>query len=580
METRLLSRVLTLGIVLSLALAVLGLGGCQPDLIGRYNQMVFGDTKRVQNEILHSYDQWYSELHYWVQGEPGESEDFPGPLPDDLKPPTGEYLLGPNDLLQIIIQDLFAQGQGYSQQARISENGTITLPYLQTVKAADFTTHGLEQRISDMLKANGLLNEPHVSILVTEYRNRFYSILSGVHQPGMFPLIRTDMNLLEALSVSGGTDPMAEKKAYIMRRISQEEFDGLLVRGWNETGEEGKKEEGKNEEPGSPKAETPTAKPAASPAPAPPAAPVPSTGLTPMEELQRLAEGKPLPAQPAGAGQGTVTPSSSESPTPKAPEPAAKPPVAEPPEAATAVGGWKFEDGRWVQVKPAAVEPALAAVTAAAVKPGEKPTKPGEKSGDKLTDLPPALKELVRRYGIVQGGEGLKRVIRVDVPALLAMDPSQDVVLRNGDVVNIPQPPQGEWYIDGEVNHRGPYSLTGRKITLLQAVCAAGGLTQLAVPRRTELVRRIDDRQEEIIYVDLGRIAKGQAPDFFLQPDDLIRVGTDQGAIFLAVLRNAFRATYGFGTVYDTNFADMYPFHGGVSPLFGGPHSSSTGSGF
>jgi protein involved in polysaccharide export with SLBB domain len=191
------------------------------------------------------------------------------------------------------------------------------------------------------------------------------------------------------------------------------------------------------------------------------------------------------------------------------------------------------------------------------------------------------LKELVRRYGIVQGGEGLKRVIRVDVPALLAMDPSQDVVLRNGDVINIPEPPQGEWYIDGEVSRRGPYSLTGRKITLLQAVCAAGGLTQLAVPRRTELVRRIDDRQEEIIYVDLGKIAKGQAPDFFLQPDDLIRVGTDQGAIFLAVLRNAFRATYGFGTVYDTNFSDYYPIRGDTKPLFGGHGSSTpTSSGF
>jgi hypothetical protein len=42
-------------------------------------------------------------------------------------------------------------------------------------------------------------------------------------------------------------------------------------------------------------------------------------------------------------------------------------------------------------------------------------------------------------------------------------------------------------------------------------------------------------------------------------------------------LRNAFRATYGFGTVYDNNFSDMYPFHGGVSPLFGGPRTNAAG---
>lgn len=588
METRLLPRVLSLGIVLSSALAVLGLGGCEPDLLGRYNQMAFGDTKRVQNEILHSYDQWYSELHYWVQGEAGESDDFPGPLPEDLKPPTGEYLLGPNDLLQVTIQDLFVQGAPYNQQARISENGTITLPYLQTVKAADFTTHGLEQRITDMLKANGLINEPHVSIFVAEYRNRFYSILSGVRTAGMFPLMRTDQDLLEALSVAGGADPLAEKKAYIMRRISQEEFDSLLVRGWGEAGEEEKAKES----PFGPKPETPAEKPAAkSPAPAAPAPPVPSTGLTPLEELQRLAEGKPLPVRPAGAGKESVTPSSSESLAPQAPNPPPAPAANETSSAAVVpampsagsepatAGGWKFEDGRWVQVKPAAVPPAGTtgpATTVAAVKSGEKPRKPGEKPENKLAGLPPALKELVRRYGIVQGGEGLKRVIRVDVPALLAMDPTQDVVMRNGDVVTIPEPPQGEWYIDGEVTRRGPYSLTGRKITLLQAVCAAGGLTQLAVPRRTELTRRIDDRQEEIIYVDLDKIARGLAPDFFLQPDDLIRVGTDQGAIFLAVLRNAFRGTYGFGSVYDTNFADFYPFRGNTKPLFGGPSNNNT----
>ena len=42
----------------------------------------------------------------------------------------------------------------------------------------------------------------------------------------------------------------------------------------------------------------------------------------------------------------------------------------------------------------------------------------------------------------------------------------------------------------------------------------------------------------------------------FLKPNDVIAVGTDPRGIFYAVVRNAFRMTYGFGFIYDRNFAN------------------------
>jgi polysaccharide export outer membrane protein len=169
------------------------------------------------------------------------------------------------------------------------------------------------------------------------------------------------------------------------------------------------------------------------------------------------------------------------------------------------------------------------------------------------------LEEKLRRLGVIQGMGQLRRIIRFDVRALQAGDPTQNVVLRDGDVVTIPLPLMGDFYMAGEVARPGVYSLTGRKITLLQAVAAAGGLTAVAVPWRTEVVRRISETEEEIIYVDISLVARGEVPDFYILPEDLIRVGTDQGAIYNAVNRNAYRATYGLGAVYDTNFADFYP---------------------
>ena len=64
-------------------------------------------------------------------------------------------------------------------------------------------------------------------------------------------------------------------------------------------------------------------------------------------------------------------------------------------------------------------------------------------------------------------------------------------------------------------------------------------------------------RKGEVVgLVDLDKIAAGEQPDFFIKPNDMINVGTHFSSRWRAVLRNAFRAAYGFGFVYDRNFAD------------------------
>ena len=95
--------------------------------------------------------------------------------------------------------------------------------------------------------------------------------------------------------------------------------------------------------------------------------------------------------------------------------------------------------------------------------------------------------------------------------------------------------------------------ITGRKVTLKQAIAAARGLDQVAVPRRCDLIRRVGPNREVTIQIDLQKIFDGEQPDIFLKPNDLINVGTDAIAPFLAVTRNAYRASYGFGFVYDRN---------------------------
>jgi protein involved in polysaccharide export with SLBB domain len=148
------------------------------------------------------------------------------------------------------------------------------------------------------------------------------------------------------------------------------------------------------------------------------------------------------------------------------------------------------------------------------------------------------------------------RLIRVPADKLQAGDRRYNIVIKPGDTIHVPVVMQGECYVMGNVNRTGIVNITGRPMTLKMVIAAAGGLGPLAYPKLCEVIRRIDTNREEIVMVDLDKIASGEQPDFFIKPNDVINVGTHYTSRWRAVLRNAFRAAYGFAFVYDRNFAD------------------------
>jgi polysaccharide biosynthesis/export protein len=89
------------------------------------------------------------------------------------------------------------------------------------------------------------------------------------------------------------------------------------------------------------------------------------------------------------------------------------------------------------------------------------------------------------------------------------------------------------------------------------AVVSAGMLDQVAIPQRTQIVRRLEGQDREFYaVVDLAKIFAGETPDVYLKPDDMVMVGTNFVAPFIAAVRNGFRITYGFGFLYDRNYFD------------------------
>jgi len=201
---------------------------------------------------------------------------------------------------------------------------------------------------------------------------------------------------------------------------------------------------------------------------------------------------------------------------------------------------WVFQDGKWVPVQvgaPKAIGPVIK------FEPGKELVEPLE---EKAVTVPE-----------VEWAETAKtRLIRIPSDKLMAGDSRYNIVIKPGDTIHVPVDIIGEFCVMGNVNNQGYVPITGRPMTLKMAVAAAGGLGPLAWPKKCEVVRRVGKKKEEIVMVDLDKIANGEQPDFFIKPNDLINVGTHATSRWRAILRNAFRATYGFGFVYDRNFAD------------------------
>jgi polysaccharide export outer membrane protein len=150
-----------------------------------------------------------------------------------------------------------------------------------------------------------------------------------------------------------------------------------------------------------------------------------------------------------------------------------------------------------------------------------------------------------------------QRVIKIATRPLLAGDARYNIIVRPSDIIRVPPADQGFVYIGGEVARPGSYNLpaTG-PYTLRRAILSAGELVPTGIPERLDITRMIGDDRQATIMLNYRAIVEGTQPDIVMKPNDIIEVGTTFWAYPLAVFRNGFRATYGFGFLLDRNFGN------------------------
>ena len=515
-----------------------GLGGCEtdsfldPSVTGRweYTPTIVPILERIAA----------------IEDSTGDMVEYSDPVAADLIPDPSEYRIGPGDRLAITLyDDIDSRGQPNVYERDVDIRGTVDLPQLGQISVTNRTVEQTKQVLVQALSR--FVNEPLVSVVVLSQRQQTFSVIGAIEQPGPYFISKPDYRLLEALTVAGNFSESSTDEIYIIRQIPLNDVVRGLVPAPGTGGE-------------APPAATPSATPSTEPTkepakdgaklidlidqlsqPKPDKQPDATPNKpavdpkVPSPSVMRSADPAPLGARRARGGQPPA-----DQPAAQAPKGAEQPPVdliSQPGTQPAAPGtkgpakpagsSWVFVHGEWVQIKGAGTvtpTPAPAATPGAAL------------TADQLMT---------------------QRVIRVPLQPLLAGLSQYNVVIRPGDVIHIPPLIEGFVYMAGQVARPGPYTLPNAgKMTLIRAIAAAGGLSSIAIPERVDLTRVVGKNRQATIRLDYRAISEGTMPDVYIRKDDVINVGTNFWAYPLAVVRNGFRVSYGFGFVVDRNFAD------------------------
>ncbi len=120
--------------------------------------------------------------------------------------------------------------------------------------------------------------------------------------------------------------------------------------------------------------------------------------------------------------------------------------------------------------------------------------------------------------------------VEINLKKLLGTgDPRLNVLVYPGDVVKVPRAELV--YVVGEVGRPGGFELkSNEKISVLQAVALAQGLTHTSASSRSKIIRTdptTGTRQE--IPIDLTKILAGKTADPMLEPRDIVFVPNSTG---------------------------------------------------
>lgn len=116
---------------------------------------------------------------------------------------------------------------------RVTDRGTIEVPYLGTVQVAGLDLSQIEQRIGSQLTAKGKAQDPQVIVEFVADRTHTIMISGDVKQPGRVSILEGVRSVVDAINRVGGPSQMGTQLEVVVRRqgqvILQAQYSDLLA---------------------------------------------------------------------------------------------------------------------------------------------------------------------------------------------------------------------------------------------------------------------------------------------------------------------------------------------------------------
>jgi protein involved in polysaccharide export with SLBB domain len=124
-----------------------------------------------------------------------------------------DYVIGNGDLLGVSVFDVAE----LTRDVRVSQSGQISIPLVPVrLQVTGLTESQAEQKIAEVLEANGLVSHPEVGVMVREHKSKPITIVGAVVHPMVYEADRV-VTLLESLAEAGGVSPDAGDTVIVTR---------------------------------------------------------------------------------------------------------------------------------------------------------------------------------------------------------------------------------------------------------------------------------------------------------------------------------------------------------------------------
>ncbi len=133
--------------------------------------------------------------------------------------PVRDYVIGRGDLVSLEVFDV----PELSRDLRVSQTGTIGIPLVPVrLYVAGLNEMQMQQKVAEVLEANGLVAHPQVMVSVKEKRSKPITIVGAVAHPMVYQADRA-VSLIQILAEAGGISADAADTVIITRGAGPEE---------------------------------------------------------------------------------------------------------------------------------------------------------------------------------------------------------------------------------------------------------------------------------------------------------------------------------------------------------------------